>query len=345
MPDLDELERGLDRLATAAAARAELPAAAAVRRRGRVVATRRRAVATVAVVALAAVLAVVLLPGRFGWVRVDTPPARTVGGTVNVPTPDPSLARVDMPLPAAATRDGWTELRGRTPTGTWWVSYSRDTSGRLCLRAAITPGDPAGPRCGAAAEVTARMQLTFRQTPGTTDEAANEDGTGHYQTVLSGVARPGASSVRVELLDGRVLVVPAVRSEKLGLTIWAAWLPQRILHGYVVVLDADGKLVSARSPAARTTRFRGENPVLRHPNAPGLRGTVTFQHKATLDDRVAVLGTIEQQGAGIWSRDGDRYDFHIAYPQHASVIGDGLEATMRTAHVAEFGMSRTDSLP
>jgi hypothetical protein len=346
MHDVDDR---LTAAARSAAERAGLPDAPVIRDHGRRIVRRRRTARTAGAVTLAAaVVAVIGIGGGFGLGGTAAPVAPANGGTLGPKEIDTTKVEVTVPDPVVTEKPGSIELRGDTPgrKSEGWSYAIRPGDDGLCVGYDVQPlgtgAECGGTKATIAADPVEVSASCVAQPPGdvtSTVVDAQADGKDEYATMITGLVGPKVETVRVELLDGRALLVKPVPSREFGVGLVAAYLPECVTQTYSLALDAGGKVLAV------TPSFQGDRGGLTDEGMSQVRkmdpqGSLEFSPKATAEKRRAVLQAIERRGAQINRTDGDRYDISIEYQGHRNSVRMQLEDAERDGDLASFTLSK-----
>ena len=333
---MDELDRRLATIARVAADRADLPEADAVRRRGRTFALRRRAVQGAGALAL-----VVGLAGGYA-VATDRSGPAPVPEAVQALAPAVAAEPIRMP-PAQVTRGakGAMELRGPTRDGGTWSYKLHYERGQLCEDSELAPGGAGGGGCGGQSPDPDQLNRAHAGCSGGDMEGdpTPNDGAGAYDGLITGYVSPQAAMVRLDLLDGRKLLVEPVLNEHFDIKLFGAWLPECVSYADTVVLDAAGKVIASRPPLS--TELLGAHA--QDPLTPGLPGDgrveLRFADDVPSERRTGFLQAIELRGAELFSAEGDNYLLVIQITNHVKGITDRLDQA-RKAGLLQYELTR-----
>jgi hypothetical protein len=323
---MDELDRRLATIARSAAERAELAAPAAVRGRGRAFAVRRRTARGAGVVAI-----VVILAGGFAIAtRQGRPvPADPAGGLA----PPVSAAPTMMPAPTVTRgAKGAMTLRGATRAGGSWTYSLHYQKGKLCEDVSVAPSGAGSGGCGGnRPEPEQRNRANAGCSGGDMDgDTTPGDGAGAYDSTITGMVDPRAAMVRLELLDGRRLLVRPVADDHFGFKLFGTWLPECVSYADATVLDAAGRVIAHKPPYA-VDLYRASGDV---PGPPGMPGDaqveLTFDARVPKARRTGFLLGIELRGAELYEVKGDRYRLVVQISNHL----DGLKVRLEQARQA-----------
>jgi hypothetical protein len=217
-------------------------------------------------------------------------------------------------------------LRGPGRAGGTWTYSLHYEKGQLC-EDVVAPGGAGGGGCGGnRPEPEQRNRASAGCSGGDMDgDPTPRDGGGAYDSTITGMVDPRAAMVRLDLLDGRRLLVRPVADDYFGLKLFGTWLPECVSYADTTVLDAAGRVIAHEPPYA-VDLYRDLGEDLGPPGMPGdAKVELTFDAKVPQARRTGFLVGIELRGAELYEVKGDRYRLVAQISNHLDGVKGRLE--------------------